>query len=265
MEGLLSRIAHSPYGDDFILKGGVLLAAFSLRRPTKDIDLQAAGIPNDVDEVRHRISEIAAVEVDDGLIFQTEEITAETIRDDDEYAGVRLRLSASLGRARLRVGIDVNFGDPIWPRPTRITLPRLIEIGQEPVYLLGYPLSMVVAEKTVTFIDRGEANTRWRDYADVLMISRRHELRAEELSRSLSTVAQYRSVQLRPLLPALAGMSQLGQGKWANWRQRNPYVSGLPDRFAEILQAVASFVDPVLRSEFPDGSHWAPGARQWVS
>jgi hypothetical protein len=38
LEGLLTRVAASSYREDFVLKGGVLLAAFSLRRPTKDID-----------------------------------------------------------------------------------------------------------------------------------------------------------------------------------------------------------------------------------
>ncbi|HVX44408.1 MAG TPA: hypothetical protein VHC49_11010 [Mycobacteriales bacterium] len=31
LEGLLARFAASPYHEDFVLKGGVLLAAFSLR------------------------------------------------------------------------------------------------------------------------------------------------------------------------------------------------------------------------------------------
>src|SRR3954451_10415678 len=92
---------------------------------------------------------------------------------------VRVRLIASLGKARLTIGIDVNFGDPIWPAPAEIELPRLI--GQQPVRLLGYPLPMVVAEKIVTALQRGEANTRWRDFADVLTISRAHDLSAGEL------------------------------------------------------------------------------------
>lgn len=55
LEALLARIAASEYRDDFVLKGGVLLSAFGVRRPTKDIDLQAAGIANDVDAVADRV------------------------------------------------------------------------------------------------------------------------------------------------------------------------------------------------------------------
>ena len=167
LEGLLARVANSRYFEDFVLKGGVLLAAFSLRRPTKDIDLQASGIADDVQAVLRRVREIAVVEVSDGLTFDPSVITAHTIREDDNYAGVRVRSIATLGRARIPVGIDVNFGDPIWSAPSAVTIPRLVELGQQPVRILGYPLPMVVAEKTVTAIDRGEANTRWRDFADI--------------------------------------------------------------------------------------------------
>ncbi|MDR3070139.1 MAG: nucleotidyl transferase AbiEii/AbiGii toxin family protein, partial [Propionibacteriaceae bacterium] len=38
LEGLLARLSASSFKDDFVLKGGVLLAAFTLRRPTKNID-----------------------------------------------------------------------------------------------------------------------------------------------------------------------------------------------------------------------------------
>jgi len=45
LESFLARIAASQHKEDFVLKGGVLLAAFALRRPTKDIDLMAVRIP----------------------------------------------------------------------------------------------------------------------------------------------------------------------------------------------------------------------------
>ncbi|WP_396327867.1 nucleotidyl transferase AbiEii/AbiGii toxin family protein [Jatrophihabitans lederbergiae] len=248
-----------------MLKGGVLLAAFSLRRPTKDIDLQATGIANDADDVLERIREIAAIDVDDGLIFDPRAITAHTIREDDDYAGVRIRLIGTLGKSRLPVGIDVNFGDPIWPAPSEITLPRLVQIGQEPVHILGYPLPMVIAEKTVTALERGEANTRWRDFADVFTISSAHEISASELVGALQAVAAYRGAVLRPLLPALSTMPETAQAKWANWRRRQDYPRKLPEQFADILSIVAAFTDPILGSAVPEGARWNPTRQTWES
>jgi Nucleotidyl transferase AbiEii toxin, Type IV TA system len=216
LEGLLTRVAASRNREDFVLKGGVLLAAFSLRRPTKDIDLQATGIANDADDVLERVREIAAISV-----------------------------------------------DPICPAPSEITLPRLVQIGQQPVHILGYPLPMVIAEKTVTALERGEANTRWRDFADVLTISSVHKISASELTAALQAVAVYRGAVLRPLLPALIAMPETAQAKWATWRRRQAHAHKLPEQFADALSIVAAFTDPVLNDVLPEGVHWNAARQKW--
>lgn len=261
LEGLLARIALSEHRDDFVLKGGVLLAAFAARRPTKDIDLQATRLIGDPEEVAERVRIIAALEVDDGLAFDLASVTAMTIREEDEYAGVRVKLTATLGTARLTVGIDVNFGDPIWPAPRLVDLPRVVPLGLPPVRLLGYPLTMVLAEKVVTAIDRGIANTRWRDFADVYVLTRLHPVGAAEFRASVKTVAEYRNVASTPLLPALAPMGDWAQQRWRAWRTRSHREHELPAAFADVLAAVAGFADPVL-SETAVGQ-WNPSAKSW--
>lgn len=47
IEGFLRRLSVSGYRDQFVLKGGMLLAALDARRMTKDADLSAHGIPNE--------------------------------------------------------------------------------------------------------------------------------------------------------------------------------------------------------------------------
>lgn len=261
LEGLLARIAISEYRDDFVLKGGVLLAAFAARRPTKDIDLQATRLADDPEEVAERVRAIARLELADGLVFDPASVAATTIRDGDEYAGVRVKLRATLGTARLTVGVDVNFGDPIWPAPQLIELPRVTDLGLPPVTLLGYPLAMVLAEKIVTAIDRGVANTRWRDFADVYTLSRLHSVDAGDLRGSIETVAEYRKVAVVPLLPRLAPMGERAQGKYLAWRTRAHREGELPEAFADALSAVASFADPVL-SAVARG-RWSPRLRTW--
>jgi hypothetical protein len=264
LEALLARISASPHRDDFVLKGGVLLAAFAARRPTKDIDLQATGFSNDADDVAERLRAIAAIELVDGVVFDGDSITASVIRDGDpdEYAGVRVRLVGRLGRARLAVGVDVNFGDPIWPAPQVIVLPRIVPLDQPPVTLLGYPLAMVLAEKIVTAIDRGEGNTRWRDFADIYTLTRLHSVAAATLRNSLETVAAYRGVTLTPVLPALAEMPKRAQPKWRAWRTRVNRQKELPEAFADVLNEVARFSDPVLTGA-AEGS-WSLAERCWA-
>lgn len=261
LEGLLARLAVSQYRDDFILKGGVLLAAFAARRPTKDIDLQATRLSGEPDEVAQRVRGIAAINLADGLQFDPDSAIATTIRDEDEYAGVRVRLNTRLGTARLAIGLDVSFGDPIWPAPQTYHLPRIVAIGLPPVTVLGYPLTMVIAEKVVTAIDRGLANTRWRDFADLYAISRLHAMDANELSTSVSAVANWRGVTPTTLLPRLEQMGRQAQPRWRSWRTRSHRSDEIPASFTDVLSAIAAFADPVLAGT-ADGS-WNPTAQAW--
>lgn len=261
LEGLLARIALSEYRDDFVLKGGVLLAAFAARRPTRDIDLHASRLSGDPAEVAERVQAIAALGLEDGLLFDLSTITVSTIRDDDEYAGVRVKLIAELGSSRLTLGIDVNFGDPIWPAPGLIDLPRIVPLDLPAVRVLGYPLTMVFAEKLVTAIDRGIANTRWRDFADVYALSNLHSIEARDLRTSMETVSEYRRVRLAPLLPTLSPMNELAQQKYRAWRTRSRREAELPEAFADVLAAVATFADPVLSSATT--GRWNPQLRRW--
>ncbi|WP_187976357.1 nucleotidyl transferase AbiEii/AbiGii toxin family protein [Mycetocola sp. JXN-3] len=166
LEALLERISRSPDADEFVLKGGVLLAAFEARRPTQDIDVQVSGLVSRTDVVAEKIRAIARIEVDDGVVFEEDSMVVSVIRDSDEYSGVRVKLTAGIGRARLFVGIDVNFGDPIWPELQRVRIPRLVALGQPVLEVLGYPMVMVLAEKISTVMERGPVNSRWRDFAD---------------------------------------------------------------------------------------------------
>lgn len=48
LEGFLDRLTRSTHVDQFVLKGGVVLAAYNSRRPTRDVDLSASAISNEV-------------------------------------------------------------------------------------------------------------------------------------------------------------------------------------------------------------------------
>ncbi|MDM4764437.1 nucleotidyl transferase AbiEii/AbiGii toxin family protein [Galbitalea sp. SE-J8] len=70
VERWLSRMSRPPYAEDFILKGGMLLASFGTRRPTVDADALARNMASDEETVARRVADIAAIEdPDDGVEF----------------------------------------------------------------------------------------------------------------------------------------------------------------------------------------------------
>lgn len=85
LECFLDRLTQSRFAENFVLKGGVLLAALGARRPTRDIDFSARAMSNDTAAVLHVAQEIAAVELGDGLTFNSADAGAETIREEDDY------------------------------------------------------------------------------------------------------------------------------------------------------------------------------------
>lgn len=261
LEGSLERLASSDYAPRMILKGGMLLAALGVRRPTRDIDMHAEDLANDTQTTLNMAREVASIPLADGLVFATESAVAEVIRDEDEYSGVRVSMDASLARAALKFHVDVNVGDPIWPAPAIVQIPRLLGTGS--ISMRGYPLPMVFAEKIVTALQRGTANTRWRDFGDIWTLSRHHDQRADELHQALTEVAKYRTTELQAMSEALEGYPALAQVRWAAWRKRKGMTS-LPESFAQVLDDVVAFADPVVTRTVEGAGTWNHETGTWT-
>ena len=265
LEGFLFRLAHSPYRNRFILKGGVLLAAYGLRRPTTDVDGAALQTSNEAADIRQFVTAVASTALpaalDDGLTFDLDNVTAEAIRDEDKYGGVRIRLVTRLASAREPFHVDVSIGDPIWPQPAEISLPRLL--GQEPIQLRGYPMEMVLAEKIVTALQRGQASTRWRDFGDIFVITGRLTFRAGQVRQALQAVADYRDVELTNLDDAIDGYAEIAQPRWASWRRKLQLTEILPEQFNDTLESLKDFANPIITGSIADPATWDPVRRTW--
>jgi predicted nucleotidyltransferase component of viral defense system len=235
LESFLRRLIRSQHDERLVLKGGLLLAAFDLRRATRDVDLLALRTDNDPAAVERLVVEIASVDAEDGVVFLLDTMTVVPIRDDDVYPGVRAVLEARLATARIKFSVDVNVGDPVVPAPIRTAVPVLL--GDERLDVLAYPKPMVVAEKLVTALQRGRASTRWRDFADLFVLVPGDLLEAEVIE-ALRAVASHRGVTLQPLGSVLAGMAGEAQARWATWRERQGAQERVPEDFGALLAAL---------------------------
>jgi hypothetical protein len=128
-ERLLYRLAVSPHGPAFVLKGAALFTLWTGRahRATRDIDLLGSGDGSEA-RLRHVFEEVLRLEVpDDGVVFDAGSLEVAPIREDQEYGGVRLALIAKIGSARLRLQVDVGLGDAITPDPELVDFPPLLD------------------------------------------------------------------------------------------------------------------------------------------
>ena len=259
------RLTASANRADFVLKGGVLLAAYQLRRPTADIDFAALNTSNDVETIKSMVIGVADTQLPqdqhDGLVVDTSHADAVPIREEEEYNGVRVSLEAALVSARLRFHVDINVEDPIWPRPQNVLFPRLLGGHIE---MLGYPIPMVLAEKIVTAAQRGITSTRWRDFADIYLLTGQHPLIAAEVRAAISTVVDYRRSEVGALRETLDGYPAVNQSRWLAWRAKQSLDDRLPARFADVLEPVLVFADGIRDiTGVPEQGTWSPITREW--
>ncbi len=249
LERFLYRLAASPLGrEHFVLKGGLLLAQFGARRTTRDIDILGRSFPGTETEIVHRIGAIATTEIDDGVVFDAATLKTVPIREEDEYHGLRLSMAASVARARLKLQLDVSFGDPVTPGPRIIDYPQ--QLTQDSFQILGYPLATVIAEKLSTAVSLGDLNTRDRDYGDLYRLLTLNDLDGQELTTALTATAAHRGITLKPLSTAVSDLGERRQTSYTAWRRRQgPAATGYPERFTDVVRQVTAFADTLLNGE----------------
>jgi len=262
VESFLRRLAMSKHAERLVLKGGMLMAANDIRRITRDADLSTRGIPNDEASVRQLVAEICALTPDphDGIVIDPATTKTEVMREEDEYQGVRCKLLAALGRARISFALDFSFGDP--DRLTVITLASVID--QPDVRLRAYPLALNLAEKIVTAMQRRETSTRDRDFADLWVVSRRHAIDAAELRGHVLTVAQHRRQEIMSMAEALRNMPDRQQS-YAAMVERMSYFSPPPERWTHLIEGVIAFIDPLLNDDDRRLLRWDPEQLDWAA
>lgn len=263
VERWLARLSQSAYVDDFVLKGGTLLASFGNRRPTVDADALARNLPADEEAVAARVAEIAAIgDSDDGVEFLTETVTTSMIRDDALYGGVRVVMTARIATAQIKFRLDINFGDPVTPSPRRIELPAL-RPNATSVHVLGYPIETVLAEKITTAIELGQASTRVRDWADIYTLTGTQTVSYAVASQALASTAEFRRTTLVPLSQAVGSLVSLRGSTFTAYRRGlGPEADRLPEQFDYVATAVIAFADPLIDAT-ASADRWDPATRRW--
>ncbi len=229
LERFLYRLGESKHRNDFVLKGAMLLRALdpTFRRATKDLDLLGFGA-SDGERVSACFRECCALQVEyDGLDFDASALTCTPIREELEYGGLRVSFAARLGSARLRIQVDVGFGDAVTPAPQDLLYPTLLHQPQPNVR--AYPVVTVVAEKLHAITVLGMGNTRMKDYYDLYCIAQTFALTPDELNAALERTFRSRNTPLAAALPlGLSLEFARNPEKIAQWRgflKRNGIVA----------------------------------------
>lgn len=249
MERFLDRVAHSNYRNNFVLKGGMLisyLVGVDLRT-TMDIDTTMQNIPLSEQDIRDFISKVIAIDVDDGVLFDLQNI--ETIMEEADYLGIRTSLIADFDGTKTPVKIDISTGHVITPRAMETELPLMFA---DAITLPVYPIATILAEKLQTILAREEFNTRMRDFYDL------HALRVaqgdaafkkEEISAAFYATSKKRDtlylLEKTEELYAKIESSETLHKQWKSYRKKAPWSESLD--WKEIMRDLQFFLSLALK------------------
>ena len=229
MERFLERIALSQYRNNFILKGGMLVAALVGldTRATMDIDTTVKSLKLSKDNAIKIVEDIIAVEIPDGVQFRITRIT--DIMEEHDYPGIRVMLEATLDKMRQAVKIDISTGDIITPGAVEYSYNLMFE--ERAISIWTYNLETLLAEKLETIMARGTANTRMRDFYDIYTISKQTAFSKEVLKRAFIATSTKRNTtgqifDLQNIIATVASDTTMA-AQWENFRAESFFVGEL--------------------------------------
>ena len=250
LERFLERVSISKYRDQYIIKGGFLIASMVGldTRATMDMDATIKGIPVNDDTVRKMIEEIITVPISDEITFHLKGVGE--IREGDEYTGYRVALSADYEKMSVHLKLDITTGDKITPREIEYSYHLMLE--DRSINVLAYNLVTVLAEKLETIISRGDQNTRPRDYYDVyiLTVLQNEKIDLNSLKEALEQTTRKRGsteiVKQYKSVIQIVRESDVMQKQWNNYASKFDYTSGL--NFSDTCDAVMNIMEQLSRT-----------------
>ncbi|MCC6820591.1 MAG: nucleotidyl transferase AbiEii/AbiGii toxin family protein [Verrucomicrobia subdivision 3 bacterium] len=251
LERLLYRLSRSQHREQFILKGAMLFALWepALHRVTRDLDLLGFGHPTP-ERLADIFREWCRLEVEaDGVDFDARSVVCEDIRAQDEYAGLRVKLRATLGKAVVPLQVDVGFGDALPVAPEEITFPVLL--GMAAPKLRAYARETVVAEKLEAIVKLGMLNSRFKDYFDLHFLAQKFPFEGALLAKSIAGTFARRGTAFPEGLPAgLTPMFATDPAKMRGWQAfwKKAGLKDEPPALASVVQLLVGFLERPLES-----------------
>lgn len=266
LERFLHRLGCSEHAGRFILKGALLLVAWlgETARATRDADFLGLGELSD-DVLLEVMRDVCRAKVeDDGMVFDPGSVRMAAIRAGDPYGGRRVSVQGGLGAGRIPIQIDVGMGDAVVPEAEWLDLPALLEAPAP--RLRAYRPETVVAEKLHAVVHLGLANTRLKDFYDLLVLSRTRSFHGVTLQSAVAATFKRRRTDPPTTVPPGLTAEFASDGRrrqWSAFLASNDLVE-TPD-LARALEEIRLFVGPITWMQSPPTPRimWTPG-NGWV-
>ena len=254
MERFLERISLSEYKNQFILKGGMLVAAMVGldARATMDLDATIKGTNVNVEDVEMIISKIISIPLNDGVLFRIKRISE--IMEEADYPGVRVSMETKFDGVITPLKIDISTGDIITPREIKYKFNLMLE--NRTIEVWAYNLETVLAEKLETVISRNVTNTRMRDFYDIYILQK---LYGEQLSKDVLRDALVATAKKRETLEQIETedidevfdeiqSSSVMENLWKVYQRNYSYSADIP--WHTIMKSIRTLYEIISKNTY---------------
>ena len=244
LESILEKIASSDESENFIFKGGFLLAnVIGIRqRNTVDIDFLIRRFSLTEENIKQRFEKIFQSGNDNGITYEIQKI--EEIRKEDEYGGFRITVLCRLENIRQIIPLDIATGDPI--TPSEISYEYKSIFSNSLFEICAYNIETILAEKIQTVYQRGIFNSRSKDFYDIYILYhlKKEEIDFEHLKEACQNTFKHRytDFNIDSILNVLTGLKVEKDLKirWSSYQKRFRYAEEIS--FDEAVNAVIEVV-----------------------
>jgi len=254
MERFLERISLSEYKNQFILKGGMLVAAMVGldARATMDLDATIKDTNVSVEDVEMIISKIISIPLNDGVLFRIKRISE--IMEEADYPGVRVSMETKFDGVITPLKIDISTGDIITPREIKYKFNLMLE--NRTIEVWAYNLETVLAEKLETVISRNVTNTRMRDFYDIYILQK---LYGEQLSKDVLRDALVATAKKRETLEQIETedidevfdeiqSSSVMENLWKAYQRNYSYSADIP--WHTIMKSIRTLYEIISKNTY---------------
>ncbi|MBI3164091.1 MAG: nucleotidyl transferase AbiEii/AbiGii toxin family protein [Chloroflexi bacterium] len=250
MERFLYRLSKTRHVNDFILKGGLMFYGLGIptRRVTRDIDFLgiAENARRDILSVFRDAISVSFPE--DGILFDEKTLRVSETQAEADQGGIRVSFVGHLGKMKVPIQVDVGFSDELASETLRVDYPAILADMETP-RLRGYPPEAIISEKFHAMIRFADANSRWKDYYDIYLLSETFEFESRTVANAIRATFENRPTELDDQIPPglRESFGASKQGEWDLFLEKGKLTNDSINDLKSVVKRIWQFLEYPLR------------------
>ncbi|MBL8080292.1 MAG: nucleotidyl transferase AbiEii/AbiGii toxin family protein [Anaerolineales bacterium] len=257
MERFLYRLSKTPHVNDLILKGGLMFYGLGIpmRRTTRDIDFLGISENAQRDILLVFREALSIPSLEDGIFFDVKSLRLSQTQMGTEQGGVRITFVGNLGKMRLPIQVDVGFSDELASEVLDMEYPVLLPDMEKP-HLKGYPPESIISEKFYAMIHFADANSRWKDYYDIFLLTETFEFGSHSVANAIRSTFDNRPAEIQNQIPPglRESFAISKQQEWEAFLRKSKSSNDLIKDLMAVVNRIWQFLEYPLQ-EIQTGQH----------